>query len=136
MVEVFHPLFDKWIEQTIGVMRQAADACDDDGTSGRSGKTQGRGGGGGGEPKKPLSGQKRHYQRDDDSSNDDDPLDDGHGGGGGSGSGGGGRNGNKRARRSSDDKRFACPYFKHNQKKYTTERTCCGPGWIDVHRVK
>ncbi|KAK0737269.1 hypothetical protein B0T21DRAFT_383278 [Apiosordaria backusii] len=33
-------------------------------------------------------------------------------------------------------RRFACPFFKHNAAKYKLVKTCCGPGWRDVHRVK
>ncbi|KAK4656270.1 hypothetical protein QC762_309840 [Podospora pseudocomata] len=33
-------------------------------------------------------------------------------------------------------RRFACPFFKHNAAKYKHVKTCCGPGWKDVHRVK
>ncbi|KAI8633617.1 hypothetical protein F5Y19DRAFT_246513 [Xylariaceae sp. FL1651] len=32
--------------------------------------------------------------------------------------------------------RFACPFFKHSPQKYLHERTCSGPGWASVHRVK
>jgi hypothetical protein len=32
--------------------------------------------------------------------------------------------------------RFACPYYKHNPFKYKDERTCSGPGWQNIHRVK
>lgn len=32
--------------------------------------------------------------------------------------------------------RFACPFFKRNQKKYMKTKTCAGPGWVSVHRVK
>jgi hypothetical protein len=31
---------------------------------------------------------------------------------------------------------MACPFFKYDPDKYKTERTCPGPGWDDVHRVK
>jgi hypothetical protein len=31
---------------------------------------------------------------------------------------------------------LACPYFKHNPKKYQTWRTCIGPGWDSVSRLK
>lgn len=34
------------------------------------------------------------------------------------------------------EKRFACPYFKNNPGKFRHKRTCCGPGWPTVHRVK
>jgi hypothetical protein len=32
--------------------------------------------------------------------------------------------------------RFACPFYKHNPVKFRSNRTCRGPGWWDVHRVK
>ncbi|KAK7746438.1 hypothetical protein SLS53_002397 [Cytospora paraplurivora] len=34
------------------------------------------------------------------------------------------------------EKRFACPYYKNNPAKFRQKRTCCGPGWPTVHRVK
>lgn len=34
------------------------------------------------------------------------------------------------------EKRFACPYYKNNPGKFRHKRTCCGPGWPTVHRVK
>ncbi|KAL2197080.1 hypothetical protein P885DRAFT_68963 [Corynascus similis CBS 632.67] len=33
-------------------------------------------------------------------------------------------------------KKFACPFCKNDPAKYRTTKTCCGPGWDDVHRVK
>lgn len=32
--------------------------------------------------------------------------------------------------------RFACPYYKRNPAKYRTERTCTGPGWDNIPRLK
>jgi hypothetical protein len=32
--------------------------------------------------------------------------------------------------------RFACPFFKRNSQKYSERRSCRGPGWGTVHRVK
>lgn len=31
---------------------------------------------------------------------------------------------------------FACPYFKHDPGRYQSERSCVGPGWPTIHRVK
>jgi hypothetical protein len=31
---------------------------------------------------------------------------------------------------------FACPYFKRNRKRYQLYRSCPGPGWKGVHRMK
>lgn len=33
-------------------------------------------------------------------------------------------------------RRFACPYFKRDPRKYCRETTCVGPGWVEIHRVK
>lgn len=33
-------------------------------------------------------------------------------------------------------RRFACPYFKRNPRRYQEERSCTGPGWKSVHRMK
>jgi len=32
--------------------------------------------------------------------------------------------------------RLACPYFKRNPRQYRLSRSCPGPGWATVHRVK
>ena len=32
--------------------------------------------------------------------------------------------------------RLACPFYKRNPEKYKSERTCSGPGWRDVAKVK
>jgi hypothetical protein len=31
---------------------------------------------------------------------------------------------------------FACPFFKYNPRKYMRWRSCPGPGWNTVHRIK
>ncbi|KAH6975822.1 hypothetical protein EDB80DRAFT_307382 [Ilyonectria destructans] len=33
-------------------------------------------------------------------------------------------------------KRFACPYFKHDPRKFRDWRTCVGPGFQTIHRLK
>jgi hypothetical protein len=33
-------------------------------------------------------------------------------------------------------KRLACPYFKHKPSRYQSRRSCSGPGWRTVHRLK
>jgi hypothetical protein len=32
--------------------------------------------------------------------------------------------------------RFACPFYKHDPNRYRNRRTCPGPGWPTVHRMK
>lgn len=38
--------------------------------------------------------------------------------------------------RASPGKKFACPFSRHDPAKYKSVKTCCGPGWDTVHRVK
>jgi len=33
-------------------------------------------------------------------------------------------------------KKLACPFARHDPARYKSVKTCCGPGWADVHRVK
>jgi hypothetical protein len=35
-----------------------------------------------------------------------------------------------------ETRKFACPYFKRNRRKYQRFRSCPGPGWDTVHRMK
>lgn len=35
-----------------------------------------------------------------------------------------------------DSRKFACPYYKRNPRKYCKWTSCPGPGWNEVHRVK
>ncbi|KAK4444054.1 hypothetical protein QBC34DRAFT_196608 [Podospora aff. communis PSN243] len=42
----------------------------------------------------------------------------------------------KREQQQQPTRRFACPFARHNPAKFKNERTCCGPGWTGVHRVK
>jgi hypothetical protein len=38
--------------------------------------------------------------------------------------------------RASGAKKLACPFSRHDPGKYKSVKTCCGPGWDTVHRVK
>jgi hypothetical protein len=35
-----------------------------------------------------------------------------------------------------DGKKLACPFAQQNPGKYAGVKTCMGPGWLNVHRVK
>ncbi|KAJ3548026.1 hypothetical protein NM208_g1212 [Fusarium decemcellulare] len=35
-----------------------------------------------------------------------------------------------------DAKKFACPFYKHNPQEFKEFRTCMGPGWTSIHRIK
>ncbi|CAM1504800.1 Fc.00g023910.m01.CDS01 [Cosmosporella sp. VM-42] len=80
-----------------------------------------------GNQKSQLAGQKRQLHRDDQDDNDND--DD---------SGGRENRNNKRAKIVSEENRlkYACPYYKFDPERFKSHRTCCGPGWSEVHRVK
>ncbi|KAL8377346.1 hypothetical protein RB595_008162 [Gaeumannomyces hyphopodioides] len=149
----FYSFFAPWLEARFGVECYNDGGRGGDGSggsgsggSGGGGPGNGRGRGGGGSLNGgggrggsggSSGGSKKRQQRDD--------SDDG-GGGDGCGSdddGNGGRRGNiKRLRRDSGTRkhgpRFACPFFKNDQKRYGKVKTCCGPGWeaSDMHRLK
>lgn len=44
----------------------------------------------------------------------------------------------KRTKTDGDDNRprFACPYYKRDPVKYKHHRSCFGPGWLEIHRLK
>ncbi|KAF5596304.1 hypothetical protein FPANT_4392 [Fusarium pseudoanthophilum] len=42
----------------------------------------------------------------------------------------------KRSKTTSTAPRFACPFYKNDPERYANTRSCCGPGWETVHRVK
>lgn len=47
------------------------------------------------------------------------------------------KGGNKRAKTDGEKgPHFACPYFKHDPKRYGCQRSCSGPGWSSIHRLK
>lgn len=44
---------------------------------------------------------------------------------------------NKRTKTTTErGKKFACPYYKRDPGKFGHTRTCSGPGWDEVHRIK
>lgn len=42
----------------------------------------------------------------------------------------------KRRKLTETSLKFACPFFKRDPTHYQSERTCVGPGWTTIHRVK
>lgn len=46
----------------------------------------------------------------------------------------------KKSRSGNDDlgcqRKLACPYFKHNPRKYKNVHSCLGPGWVPIARLK
>lgn len=80
-----------------------------------------------GNQKPQTAGQKRQLHREDQDDNDDQ-----------NGEGGREDRNSKRAKIVSDENRlkYACPYYKFDPERFKQHRTCCGPGWAEVHRVK
>jgi hypothetical protein len=70
------------------------------------------------------------------SESSDDPSSDGETGGDGGGGNGNGRKDRIDSKRLRTPRRLACPFFKHDPETYGAVRTCCGPGWEQVHRLK
>lgn len=76
---------------------------------------------------RPIAGQKRQLKsrdRDDEGSENDESNEQ--------------KPNKKRTKTDGDDNRrkFACPFFKHDPIRYKSHRTCVGPGWHEIHRVK
>ncbi|XXG97395.1 hypothetical protein Hte_003696 [Hypoxylon texense] len=47
------------------------------------------------------------------------------------------RGGSKRAKTDNEpEQKFACPFFKHDAKAHSKHRSCTGPGWTSLHRLK
>ncbi|KAI0882634.1 uncharacterized protein GGS22DRAFT_191224 [Annulohypoxylon maeteangense] len=48
------------------------------------------------------------------------------------------RGGSKRAKKeeAEAEKKFACPFYKHDPRAHNKHRSCAGPGWPSLHRVK
>ncbi|KAI0827245.1 hypothetical protein F5Y06DRAFT_308654 [Hypoxylon sp. FL0890] len=47
------------------------------------------------------------------------------------------RGSSKRAKKELESERkFACPFYKHDPKAHNKHRSCAGPGWASLHRLK
>ncbi|KAH6656714.1 hypothetical protein BKA67DRAFT_552823 [Truncatella angustata] len=127
-VEAVMSVFNKWLDKRLSVISYAYECADGSGNprggSGDWTSDEGRSGSGSsrGRP-------KRHFNDDDDQS--------GSSAGGDGGGDGGDRNGNKRARKTAEEKLlFACPFFQQDPTQHCTQRSCTGPGWPSIHRLK
>jgi len=119
VMEIFVRELCKWFIQEFGIISHAG---------GGRGTKRSRDSSGSSSDKSPSNGaQKRHLEEE------------GYLGAGGDGEGDGKGNGGgkKRAKRLDvADLLLACPFFKHDPTRYGKVRTCCGPGFPTVHRVK
>ncbi|KAI8724142.1 hypothetical protein NCS52_00271900 [Fusarium sp. LHS14.1] len=46
------------------------------------------------------------------------------------------KNSGKRKDEEGEKRKFACPFYKYDRQAFMSSRTCVGPGWDSVHRVK
>jgi hypothetical protein len=124
----FTVLFQERMDELCDTGDQPADDGDEHDSSGSSGRSAANG-------KKPADRPTRTSKRSFNSDSDDNSADDGPG-----------KDGNRGNRRGGTDRvdikrlrtarKLACPFFKHNPEKYGRKRTCCGPGWDTVSRLK
>lgn len=75
-------------------------------------------------PRRPRKRQQRDETPDGDGNGEDDDEREGKG--------------NKRAKKDPEDthRKFACPFYKHDQSKYKNSRACRFPGFSTMHRLK
>ncbi|KXH35482.1 hypothetical protein CSAL01_01563 [Colletotrichum salicis] len=125
-IKVFMAKVEDWLDDNV-CPRDEAYEHDGDyqqaSKSSRSGGTQRRAA-----KQRPVAGQKRQLkgrdQEDDDASENDENND---------------RNRNKKRTKTDEDddrRKFACPFYKHDPARYKSHRTCVGPGWHEIHRMK
>lgn len=126
-VEAVMTVFNKWLDKRLSVISYAYESSG--GTEGSSGGSTGwtsegdKSGNsfGGGRPKRQLS---------------NDNFQDGSGAGRDGDGNDQDQKGNKRARKDAEEKLlFACPFFQHSPAS-CTNRSCTGPGWASIHRLK
>lgn len=119
-------IVDLFMDAIVECIDKNLDALEDEGDGGHAAQSSSGASRTGGRQKK-LAGQKRQLGRDDQQDNDDGDDQDG-----------GQDRIKKRTKTVKDDARlkFACPYYKWDPDRFKSVRTCCGPGWHEIHRVK
>ncbi|OTB04062.1 hypothetical protein M426DRAFT_321159 [Hypoxylon sp. CI-4A] len=119
--------FNQWFDKRLAIISYAYEASEalgnDAGSSGGMGC--GSGDSGQGQPSRSTRSKRRLDGDDQDNSsaggNEGDPD----------------RGGNKRAKKDPEqDRKFACPFYKHDPRAHNKHRSCTGPGWASLHRLK
>ncbi|KAH9988127.1 hypothetical protein F4779DRAFT_632307 [Xylariaceae sp. FL0662B] len=127
-VAIVMAAFNKWFDkrlQIISYAYEASEASENSGCGPSGGGDAGDGASGTGGSGSPARTKRRL-----DGDNQDDP------------SGGGDehdpdRGGSKRAKKDVEpERKWACPFYKHDPRKYSKHRSCTGPGWPSLHRLK
>ncbi|KAK8086565.1 hypothetical protein PG994_001539 [Apiospora phragmitis] len=127
-VEKVMAAFTKKLADELAIITHAHESSG--GASGGS-SYSGSGGGpdsGGGNAGRSSGRGKRQF---DDGDRNESSSTDGNGGNGQD------KGGNKRAKTEENPgPSFVCPFFRHNPKRFCHHRTCVGPGWKTIHRLK
>lgn len=118
--------FNKWLDKRLAVITYAYETAGASGNPAAGGDPESQGSGGNGQPERPSRRPKRQLDGDDSNNSstggDENSRDQG---------------GNKRAKKDPETgRKFACPFYKHDPRTHRKERTCCGPGWDSIHRLK
>lgn len=134
-VDAVMAVFNRWLNTRLAVISHVYEAA-----GGAGDPPGGEGGGvgpsaGAGRAGRSSTGRaKRQFSGDD--GHEDGAAAGGDGDGGDGRGDGQGRGGNKRARVDAEERRFACPFFQHDPRRHSTHRSCIGPGWPTIHRLK
>ncbi|KAK1672493.1 hypothetical protein BDP55DRAFT_252105 [Colletotrichum godetiae] len=124
-IKIFMAKVCEWLDDNVYPLEEAYEQdgdCQRGSKASRSGGVRRRAA-----EQRPVSGQKRQLKgrdQDDEGSENDDSKEQ--------------KPNKKRTKTDEDDNRpkFACPFYKHNPVRYKSHRTCIGPGWPEIHRVK
>lgn len=118
--------FNKWLDKKLAVASYAYETAGASGNSTASGGIGSQGSGGNGQSERSSRRPKRQLDGGD--------LNNSLSGGDENGRD---KGGNKRAKKDPEaGRKFACPFYKHDPRTHRKERTCCGPGWDSIHRLK
>ncbi|KAI6084245.1 hypothetical protein F4821DRAFT_243298 [Hypoxylon rubiginosum] len=126
-IELVMAKFNRWLDKRLAIISYTYEASEASGNSasGSGGTESGNGSSGQGQSSRSSRSKRRLSGDDQDNSSaggdDNDPN----------------RGGNKRAKTDNEqEQKFACPFFKHNAKAHCKNRSCAGPGWTTLHRLK
>jgi hypothetical protein len=118
--------FKTWLDLRLTLLAYQCDGGDQSPSFSKNSASPSQGGD---RPEQSQWGEKRCRERDDPNKSDDERDDEGDGKGGG-------REIKRVKTEAKESRDFACPFYKHNRRKYQTWRCCAWSGWKSVHRVK
>lgn len=128
-IKIFMEKVDEWLDENVCPLEEAYDYEEGGPAGGGSrssgaARTTGAGGGSGGT----VAGTKRQLRGDDDREGENSEGDERSR-----------RDRNKKRTKTEEDDdrlRFACPFYKFDPQRYKNHRSCYGPGWTTLHRLK